>query len=118
IDGCEEAPVPLTREQRGLWFMAQLGEDVGRAYHLPFALRLRGRLDRDAMRSALDALVRRHDGLRCRFPAVDGEPVCEFAEAASACFALREIDVSADPDPGARVDALAVEEAGAAFDLE
>ena len=110
--------ISLTREQRGLWFLAQLGDTASAAYHLPIAVRLRGALVVPAIQAALDALVRRHDGLRCRFPAIDGEPWCEFAPATNAAFPLRFLDVSAEPDPGKPVDAIAAEEARNPFDLE
>src|SRR5205807_9363217 len=44
-------------------------------YHVPEAFLLRGDLDRDALRRALDAIVARHESLRTRFPTIDGRPV-------------------------------------------
>jgi hypothetical protein len=41
----------------GLWFLDQLDPAAGLAYHMPAALRLRGALDRAALRAALDRLV-------------------------------------------------------------
>ena len=46
--------IPLSFAQRRLWFLGQLGEGV--AYNVPFAVRLRGALNRDALRVALAVL--------------------------------------------------------------
>ncbi|OIK23782.1 non-ribosomal peptide synthetase [Streptomyces malaysiense] len=42
---------------------------------LPLVLRLRGRLDADLLERSLGGIVARHEVLRTRFTAVDGEPV-------------------------------------------
>ncbi|WP_406729897.1 amino acid adenylation domain-containing protein [Streptomyces sp. GD-15H] len=62
--------LPMSFEQRRLWFLSEL--DGGVAYNLPFALRLSGALDVEAMRVALADLVDRHEVLRTVFPAADG----------------------------------------------
>ncbi|WP_307791086.1 non-ribosomal peptide synthetase [Streptomyces actuosus] len=60
--------------QRRLWFLDQLaGSSTGSM--LPLALRLRGRLDPARLERSLSAIVARHEVLRTRFTAVDGEPV-------------------------------------------
>src|ERR671929_1545371 len=69
-----EPRAPLSFAQQRLWFLHQL-EGTSGEYHVPEAFVLRGDLDRDALRRALDALVARHESLRTRFPTVDGEPV-------------------------------------------
>ncbi|MFJ6405416.1 amino acid adenylation domain-containing protein [Streptomyces hydrogenans] len=68
------APLPLSHQQEGLWFLHQLDPDSP-VYNVPLALRLRGRLDADRLSRALDRLVARHESLRTRFVAVDGTPV-------------------------------------------
>jgi hypothetical protein len=37
-----DAPLPLSWSQQRLWFLDQLDQAAGSAYHLPVALRLRG----------------------------------------------------------------------------
>ncbi|MEU5891634.1 amino acid adenylation domain-containing protein [Streptomyces sp. NPDC047461] len=60
--------------QRRLWFMDQLaGSSSGSM--LPLVLRLSGSLDVDRLHRSLSAIVDRHEVLRSRFTAVDGEPV-------------------------------------------
>ena len=54
---------PASFAQQGLWYQAEL--DPGNpAYHVPFALRLRGTIDPAAIRAALQALLDRHESLR------------------------------------------------------
>ncbi|HET7234018.1 MAG TPA: amino acid adenylation domain-containing protein [Longimicrobium sp.] len=94
-------PVPLTFEQRRLWFVHRLAPDAS-IYTIPLGFRLRGTVDADALRSALTALVARHDALRMTFSEADGEPVqtagdepClgwEAAEAEGLTDAEREAD--------------------------
>ncbi|MGW7268245.1 amino acid adenylation domain-containing protein [Streptomyces sp. NPDC054842] len=60
--------------QRRLWFLDQLaGSSVGSM--LPLVLRLRGALDAGRLERSLAGIVTRHEVLRTRFTAVDGEPV-------------------------------------------
>ncbi|MEV8604654.1 amino acid adenylation domain-containing protein [Streptomyces griseoviridis] len=60
--------------QRRLWFLDQLaGSSAGSM--LPLVLRLRGPLDADRLERSLASIAARHDVLRTRFTAVDGEPV-------------------------------------------
>ncbi|MGW0882416.1 amino acid adenylation domain-containing protein [Streptomyces sp. NPDC002671] len=60
--------------QRRLWFLDQLaGTSTGSM--LPLVLRLRGSLDADRLEQSLTGIAARHEVLRTRFTAVDGEPV-------------------------------------------
>ncbi|MFI6977695.1 amino acid adenylation domain-containing protein [Embleya sp. NPDC050154] len=71
----EGAEVPLSSAQIPLWFMENLTPGTA-AYTIPFALRLRGRLDEEALERALNALPARHDSLRTTFAtSADGRPI-------------------------------------------
>ncbi|WP_435596057.1 amino acid adenylation domain-containing protein [Streptomyces albogriseolus] len=77
--------------QRRLWFMDQLaGSSTGSM--LPLVLRLSGALDVERLHGSLSAIVDRHEVLRSRFTAVDGEPV-QVVDA-PAGVALERVEVS------------------------
>ncbi|KAG5951860.1 NRPS protein [Claviceps sorghi] len=80
-DPCRYVPIPRREgadatveqsfAQRRLWFLEQLYP--GSAWYLvPFAVRLRGPLDHDALEAALCALEERHETLRTTFGEKDG----------------------------------------------
>ncbi|MFI9275592.1 amino acid adenylation domain-containing protein [Kitasatospora sp. NPDC052896] len=109
-DGVRRAPrggpLPLSFAQRRLWILDQL-QPGGTEYLMTAALRLTGELDRAALRTALDALVARHEVLRTRYPVVAGEPVQLIEEPAP--VPLVELDLSGPDRAGAeaRLAALA-----------
>ncbi|MGY2196583.1 amino acid adenylation domain-containing protein [Pseudomonas gingeri] len=109
-------PPAASFAQRRLWFLAQLAGG-GDAYHIPLGLQLRGPLDRTALKRALDRLVARHESLRTTFAAHDDEVVQVIAEAGQG-FDWQVHELAGHPETGARVAALAREEADAPFDLK
>ncbi|GAB1334039.1 hypothetical protein ACE1SV_06290 [Streptomyces sp. E-15] len=81
--------------QRRLWFLDQLaGSSAGSM--LPLVLRLRGRLDAARLERSLSGIVARHEVLRTRFTAVDGEPVPVVDPPAA--VALEHTDASGPAD--------------------
>ncbi|WP_236707549.1 non-ribosomal peptide synthetase, partial [Pseudomonas sp. Leaf58] len=66
------ARIPLSYAQQRLLFLWQLEPDSS-AYNVPLAVRLKGALDQAVLQQALDALVQRHQSLRTRFAAQEGE---------------------------------------------
>ncbi|WP_438281610.1 amino acid adenylation domain-containing protein, partial [Pseudomonas alabamensis] len=67
-----QGPLPLSYAQERQWFLWQL-DPHSRAYHLPAALQLSGRLDIDALQRSFDTLLARHESLRTRFVDLDGQ---------------------------------------------
>ncbi len=113
-----DRPLPLSWAQQRLWFLDQLDQAAGAAYHMPAALHLSGDLNRAALLAALDRIVARHESLRTRILDVRGEPAQTFAPA-DVGFALVEQDLSG-LDPAARAVAVArigAEEAAERFHL-
>ncbi|HET7460190.1 MAG TPA: amino acid adenylation domain-containing protein, partial [Longimicrobium sp.] len=110
------ADLPLSFAQQRLWFIERL-ESAGAAYHIPVHQRLRGELDRAALRRALDRIVARHEALRTVFAEVDGAPVQRIAPAEESPFALAEHDLRGGADAAAQLRLLMADEARAPFDL-
>ncbi len=69
-----DGEIPLSFAQQRFWFLEQFGPGTG-AYNVPWALRLRGRLDRGALMHGLHVIVGRHESLRTVFRAGNGDPV-------------------------------------------
>jgi amino acid adenylation domain-containing protein len=65
-------PYSLSFSQQRLWFLDQFDPGTP-AFNVPAAIGLKGKLDVDALHRALNEVVRRHETLRTRFPAVDGK---------------------------------------------
>ncbi|MEN8651522.1 condensation domain-containing protein [Streptomyces sp. 21So2-11] len=102
-------PAPLSHAQRRMWLMERLG-DHDALYSVPFATRLAGPLDVDALRSALTTLVGRHEILRTRYGQRGEEP---YQETLSAPPSI-EVRVVATQGDGTE---LLTEEARRPFDL-
>ncbi|MCS6844354.1 MAG: condensation domain-containing protein, partial [Caldilineales bacterium] len=98
-DGLPLEPPPLSFGQQRLWFLDQLEPGL-LAYNTPAVLRLRGRLDVDALRRSLNEVIRRHEVLRTAFDTVDGRPAQVIAPALALDLPLD--DLSSLPDAAAR----------------
>ncbi|AVT99226.1 non-ribosomal peptide synthetase [Xanthomonas oryzae] len=110
------APLPLSFAQQRLWFLAQLDAQADRAYLMPNGLRLRGRLDRVALRQALDRIVARHETLRTRIALHQEQPV-QVIDQDNLSFALSEHDLSGHADPEAQARHYAELQTQTPFDL-
>ncbi len=68
---------PVSPAQRRLWFLSQLEPDSA-AYHLHWATKLTGALDREALQIAVNTLIHGQEILRTVISARDGEPQIEL----------------------------------------
>ncbi|TRV80761.1 amino acid adenylation domain-containing protein [Streptomyces sp. 130] len=101
----------LTRGQKRLWFLHQMDPDDA-SYNIPLVLRLSGELSEPALRAAFDAVAARHEALRSRFPAEDGEPAALVA--APGPVDLERCDLRGEGD---RLATLIAERTNRPFDL-
>ncbi|HZV35806.1 MAG TPA: acyltransferase domain-containing protein, partial [Verrucomicrobiae bacterium] len=63
----EPQVLPLSEAQTEVWLATRWSEDACRAFNQVVSLRLRGQLQIEPLRRALNALVERHDALRATF---------------------------------------------------
>ena len=108
--------LPLSFAQERLWFLDRMHPGTC-TYNVPTAVRLSGRLDREALSKAILTVVQRHDTLRTCFEMKDGQPFQRVRPDADT--QLRVLDLAALRGP-ARQNALATEiaaEARNVFDL-
>ncbi|WP_328316143.1 condensation domain-containing protein [Streptomyces sp. NBC_00388] len=96
-----------------LWFLDRYRGEEG-ALNCPVLCRLRGGLDRDRLRQAIDRVTARHEALRTTFTGGGRRLKALVHPAASP--EIREVDLSAEPDPGAAADRAVAAELGTRID--
>ena len=67
-----DQPLPLSFAQQRIWFIERLRPGTT-VFNIPISLIIRGPLDVGRFQQSLSAIVARHEGLRTRFPEVDGK---------------------------------------------
>ncbi|WP_025109116.1 non-ribosomal peptide synthase/polyketide synthase [Pseudomonas sp. H1h] len=108
--------LPLSFAQQRLWFLAQMAGGNS-AYNIPIGLRLRGRLNGEALQHSLGQIVARHETLRSRFISLDDQAQVTIAPVDSGLL-LQVEDLRQDPQAEATLQALLAQEAATAFDLQ
>jgi amino acid adenylation domain-containing protein len=112
-----EGDLPLSFAQQRFWFVERMGA-AGNVYNMPMSLRLRGPLDADALRRALDGVVARHEALRTVFPMVDGQPVQRILPELRLPLPVLDLSALPDAEREAQMRRYSREEMEATFDLE
>ncbi|GAC1567421.1 MAG: hypothetical protein NVS2B3_05500 [Vulcanimicrobiaceae bacterium] len=107
---------PMSFAQQRLWTLDQIA-DGGATYNVPRTYRMRGPLDVDALRRALEAIVARHEILRTNFSLIDGEPVQIVRTAIDVPFELVDLANVAVADREVRATELVRMGAERSFDL-
>lgn len=69
-----QKPQPLSWAQQRLWLLQQF-DTQSSAYHIPYAIGIKGKLNTNALNQALCALVERHEILRTQFLCHEDSPV-------------------------------------------
>ncbi|MFE7590857.1 amino acid adenylation domain-containing protein [Kitasatospora sp. NPDC057512] len=103
------AEAPLSKFQRGLWFLDQWNPDAP-TYLVPWVFRFSGPVDPELLRWALAGVVERHESLRTTFELAEDGPRQIVHPSVELPFTLTE--TTAD-----RVDGLVAEAALEPFDL-
>jgi amino acid adenylation domain-containing protein len=84
------ATIPLSFAQQRLWFLAQMETDSS-TYNMTEVARLNGKLEIEALRSALEKIVERHEILRTSFTSMGGQPLQVISSEAEIDFTVSDI---------------------------
>ena len=112
----KQVPAPLSFAQERLWFLDQL-EPGTVVYSIPLGLRLKGALNVAVLQRCLDEILRRHEALRTRFEAVEGQP--HQVVEPTVPMGMPLVDFSSQPEERREEEALRLctEDAHRSFDL-
>ena len=115
--GAGVARLPLSAGQEQLWFLDRFAPGMA-TYNIPVAFGVSGVLDRGGLERALAAMVGRHESLRTRFVAGDGEDPVQVIDPPSP-VPVRWADWSGldAGEQDARLPELIAAAAGEVFDL-
>ncbi|HEU0052493.1 MAG TPA: amino acid adenylation domain-containing protein, partial [Longimicrobium sp.] len=109
--------IPLSFAQQRFWFVERMGAAPA-AYNIPEFLRLRGELDVNALRRALEGIVDRHEALRTVFPSTEHGPVQRVLPSLSIPLALEDLSHLSLDEAEEEAGKASDEEARWIFDLE
>ena len=108
--------LPLSSGQEQLWFIDQFAPGLP-TYNITGAVRIAGPLDVQALNDALDAVVARHETLRTRLDAVDGQPVQIIDPPTSTVWTIQDLSGLPADEREARFAAESVAYGLLPFDL-
>ncbi len=104
IQPCSDKYCPLSFQQERVLYLNKLSAE-GPLWNRISCKRLRGDIEPELLRRAIDALIRRHSALRTRIALVDGEPCQSRHKVLRSAFEYR--DFSAQPAEAAEEQARA-----------
>ena len=107
---------PLSYSQQRLWFIHEL-QGSSAEYNMPEALRLRGRLNVDALRRTVQAIVDRHESLRTHFVEERGAPVQIIAPSLTLEIPIDDLSGLSEAEQQRQVMAAVNHEWRKSFDL-
>ena len=109
-------PLPLSIAQQRLWILDQL-EPNNPLYNVPRAIRMVGNLATDALRTALNSVVRRHEVLRTKYRVEGDEPIQVIAPELQVELPLVDLRALAPAERENEVRRIIQEECSKAIDL-
>ncbi|MEQ8690369.1 MAG: amino acid adenylation domain-containing protein [Pseudomonadales bacterium] len=116
LTGNRTGPLPLSFAQERMWFMHCLAPE-STAYNIPLALRMKGKLDKNALRVALQHVIARHEILRTRFELADAG-ASAWLEETDVTVPIEEVDCfAADQSDGRSLEATLQKLTNQPFDL-
>ncbi|MET0582430.1 MAG: aminotransferase class III-fold pyridoxal phosphate-dependent enzyme, partial [Pseudoxanthomonas sp.] len=107
---------PTTEQQREVWLADRMGSEASLAYNESISLHLRGRLDVEALRAAIQSLVSRHDALRSTF-SDDGLTLRAHAAVPALDLDLHDFASATPAEAEAQLAALIDQHVSQPFDL-
>ncbi len=108
--------LPLSFAQQRLWFLDRL-QPESPLYNIPAALRLRGKLDLQALEKSFELIVRRHEILRTTFEEEGGEPYQVVTDDVKIPISVVDLRDIPDAQVEAELHRLAVEDSLRPFNL-
>jgi hypothetical protein len=116
VSAPRDGPLPLSLNQEHLWHLDRLIPGT-RFFNMPYAYRLTGQLNVEALEKALSEIIRRHEALRTVFDELDGRPVQIIKDGSD--FQLQTVDFRGRSPKDASLAAAEhiIEERSAPFDL-
>ncbi|HVI43398.1 MAG TPA: condensation domain-containing protein, partial [Chitinophaga sp.] len=86
----DQAWYPISFTQERLWVLTGF-EEASRAYNMPAAFRIRGRLDEQKLEAAFRLVIAKHESLRTVFAEREGRPVQIVKTATEVNFSIEKI---------------------------
>ncbi len=106
---------PMTEPQLEVWLSDQLSEDASCSYNESFTLKMRGVLNENALKEAIQRVIARHDALRSSF---DGEArTVHFAREVKIEIPVIDLGRLSEAERDARVREIIQEDAHTPFRL-
>ncbi|HEY9830739.1 MAG TPA: amino acid adenylation domain-containing protein [Stenomitos sp.] len=109
--------IPLSFTQARLWFLDQLQPNSA-FYNIPFAWRLSGQLNIEALQGSINEIIRRHEALRTNFTIQEGQPVALIAATLNCQLQVVNLLHIRESDREIEAQRLALVEANRPFNLE
>ncbi|MCG8670605.1 MAG: condensation domain-containing protein, partial [Pseudomonadales bacterium] len=112
-----EDMMPLSFSQKRMWFFDKLHEQ-NVAYNLPFALKMQGALDIQALEKSFESMIRRHEIFRTVYVENEGHALQVVQPVPDIRFAAEDLSYLKEPALSRAIDDRVRHEARKPFDLE